>query len=64
MKRSGIKLKKSKKPPRTRRFCAFCDKHTEFEYNRNVGHSFCMFCGYRHFTKDMNKLMYGKNYNP
>lgn len=35
------------KPPKTRRYCLVCDKTTEFEYMKALGHSECVECGGR-----------------
>lgn len=32
-------------PPTTKRFCLGCQKLTDWQYNKVVGHSRCMECG-------------------
>lgn len=34
-------------PPTSRRICVNCDKERTFKYNRTIGHSECMVCGFR-----------------
>lgn len=44
--------KKLKKPPTTLRYCKFCEKTTEFEYNPKIFHSECKECGGRLSKKE------------
>ena len=38
------------RPPKSKRWCLYCDKLRTFVYDRFVGHSACKSCGCR-FTK-------------
>ena len=43
----GYKQKRKKRPPKTIRYCVFCENMTTFVYNPNIGHSECKECGFR-----------------
>ena len=41
------RLRKTKKPPTTKRYCPVCDSKTEFSFDKGIGHSSCVLCGFR-----------------
>lgn len=50
---NNCKIKQLKHPPKSKRFCDFCEKETTFKYNPGIGHSECCECGYRQIFKKL-----------
>lgn len=46
------KKKKKTLPPITERYCLSCEKKTEWQYNKIVGHSRCTECGGAYSTEE------------
>ncbi len=53
-------MSKRKLPPTSQRYCACCKDEITFKYNRNIGHSCCIECGWHYIPTLDPTGMYAK----
>lgn len=62
-------MSKKQHPPTSQRYCACCKNEMTFKYNRNIGHSCCIECGWHYiptldptgmYTKEVEAFLKAK----